>query len=100
MNGNGNNDTTLQPIRYHAGARLLPEISISHVAKNCAKPPKIDTPRQYTIDMPVARIARGNSSGNITILGTAVNVTSIASPATTESRTGTVGDALSVMNAG
>src|SRR5580704_17256076 len=100
MNGSGSNDTTPQPIRYHAGASVLPDSWISHVAKNCANPPKMDTPRQYTIDIPVARISRGNISGNIAMFGTAVNAINTPSTATTANSTGTVGDALIIMHAG
>src|SRR6185312_3104592 len=50
--------------------------------------------------MPVARIARGNISGSITMLGTAVNATSTASAATTANSTGTLGTALMIMKAG
>ncbi|KAH0436625.1 hypothetical protein KCU90_g4113, partial [Aureobasidium melanogenum] len=50
--------------------------------------------------MPVARIARGNNSGNMTILGTAVKATNTASTATTDNKTGTVGEALIIKKAG
>jgi drug/metabolite transporter (DMT)-like permease len=45
MNATAINPSKPQPITYQAGASVLPVATISEVTKNCAKPPKIATPR-------------------------------------------------------
>ena len=92
--------STPQPIAYHAGAFGLPVAAISHVTKNCAKPPKIATPMLYTSAPPVARTARGNSSPSIAPVAPMLIACTTDSAAMIDSSDAAPGQRFSAMKAG